>query len=76
MTTYGQTSSLYLQDELIAEADIAVSRHQDVFKSRSHFVNVAIVRLLRELNKQESEQNAKPNRTEEDTKKQDTEHTK
>jgi len=47
MAIHGTETSFYVQTSLVAKVDNFVQSHQDIFKSRSHFINAAVVRQLR-----------------------------
>ena len=47
MAQYGVSTSFYVQDDLIPKIDLILARNQDLFKSRSHFFNCAMVREIR-----------------------------
>lgn len=50
MTEYGFTTSFYAQKGINEDIDrVLVKDQQDRFKSKSHFINVAIVRFIKEL---------------------------
>lgn len=51
----GKRISLYLQNELEVKIDEALAKYPGVFKSRSHFINCAIVRELRRLKTEKPE---------------------
>ncbi len=50
MTRYGNPTSLYLQDGLLPKINQVLEGFSDIFKSRNHFINCAIVRELRRIN--------------------------
>ena len=47
MVIYGTRTSAYIQAPLVVKIDKFVRAHKDIFKSRSHFINAAVVRQLR-----------------------------
>ena len=59
MGQFGASSSFYSQNELESEIDIAVDKHKNIYKSRSHFINVAVVRELRRIKEHDESKSRK-----------------
>jgi len=49
MVRYGAVMSFYIQGELAREIDELMASHRVSFKSRSHFINSALMREVRRL---------------------------
>ena len=49
MAQHGNQIGLYLQKDLADRIDSLVAAHMDVFKSRNHFINCAIILKLKEM---------------------------
>ena len=49
MTQYGKETSFYMQEELDKQIQVVLLEKEGMFKSKSHFINCAIVRELKRL---------------------------
>ena len=50
MVQYGNQTSVYMQKGLLPRVVLIIAKNPDIFKSRNHFLNCAIIREMRRYN--------------------------